>query len=219
MHDHITVVLTAVVLALACKSSVAHTEQTKTEAMPPSKASATPRAQAQAAPPQDSSGATPIRPKASVPCKPFTNSPKRPHDPAAHFFAFDQLEHWYRVPGEFTHRLTGDQYGFETLSFIVTETHPGGGPGLHVHDTEEAHILLAGSAQYQIGDKTFTVRAPYVARVPAGVPHTFINIGAEPFNLVAVFASKNPSTKRIGPNPLAIEWQSKNGVLPCRKPQ
>lgn len=99
-------------------------------------------------------------------------------------------------------RLTGDQYGFESLSFIITETHPGGGPGLHVHDTEEAHVLLEGNAQYRIGDKTFTVQAPYVARVPAGVPHTFINAGSKQFNLIAVFASKHPNTTRIGPNPL-----------------
>ena len=143
----------------------------------------------------------------------------RSHDPAAHFFSFDQLEHHYRMPGEFTYRLTGDQYGFEALSFIISETHPGGGPGLHVHDAEEAHILLQGSAQYQIGDKTFTVRAPYVAKVPAGVPHTFINVGAEPFNLVAVFASKHPSTQRIGANPLVPVWQSQNGPLPCSAPK
>jgi mannose-6-phosphate isomerase-like protein (cupin superfamily) len=198
MHDHIGVVLTGVVLALAGTSSVAHTEGTGIEAMPHSKASATPG------------------PKTSLPCEAFTNPPEKPHDPADNFFAFDQLEHYYRVPGEFTHRLTGDQYGFETLSFIITETHPGGGPGLHVHDSEEAHILLEGVAQYQIGDKTFTVRAPYVAKVPAGVAHTFINVGAEPFRLVAVFASKHPGTKRIGPNPLIPAWQSRKGPPPCR---
>ena len=106
------------------------------------------------------------------------------------------------MPGEFGHRLIGDEYGFEALSFIITETHPGGGPALHKHDVEEAHILLEGSAQYRIGDKTFTVQAPYVAKVPAGVPHTFMNVGARPFNLVAVFASKRHSSKRLGPNPL-----------------
>ena len=145
-----------------------------------------------------------VPPKAQpkLPDKEFTHPPEKSHDPTDFFFNFDQLEYYYRVPGEFTHRLTGDQYGFESLSFIITETHPGGGPGLHVHDTEEAHVLLEGSAQYRIGDKTFTVQAPYVARVPAGVPHTFINSGSKPFNLIAVFASKHPSTRRIGPNPL-----------------
>ncbi|HZJ46631.1 MAG TPA: cupin domain-containing protein [Pyrinomonadaceae bacterium] len=145
-----------------------------------------------------------VPPKAQpkLPDKEFTHPPEKSHDPTDFFFNFDQLEYYYRLPGEFTHRLTGDQYGFESLSFIITETHPGGGPGLHVHDTEEAHVLLEGTAQYRIGDKTFTVQAPYVARVPAGVPHTFINSGSKQFNLIAVFASKHPNTRRIGPNPL-----------------
>jgi mannose-6-phosphate isomerase-like protein (cupin superfamily) len=137
-----------------------------------------------------------------LPEKDFTHPPAKPHDPADLVFTFDQLDHYYRVPGEYTHRLTGDQYGFDALSFIITETHPGGGPGLHVHDTEEAHVLLEGTVQYRVGDKTFTVQGPYVAKVPAGVPHTFVNAGGTPFNLIAVFASKHPNTKRIGPNPL-----------------
>jgi hypothetical protein len=99
-----------------------------------------------------------------LPDQDFTHPPERPHDPGDFFFTFDQLDHYYRVPGEFTHRLTGDQYGFEALSFIITETHPGGGPGLHVHDTEEAHILLEGSVQYRIGDKTLIVQGPYEYR-------------------------------------------------------
>jgi mannose-6-phosphate isomerase-like protein (cupin superfamily) len=148
------------------------------------------------------SGGSPPITQDKLPDKDFTHPPEKPHDPAALFYTFDQLDYYYRVPGEFTHRLTGDQYGFESLSFIITETHPGGGPGLHVHDTEEAHVLLEGTAQYQVGDKTFIVHAPYVAKVPAGVPHTFINAGSKTFNLIAVFASKHPSTKRIGPNPM-----------------
>ena len=217
MQDRAIAVSTAVVLTLACMSSNAHPEHDATGATPPSRTTAPPWSLAQqATPARDSSGGAPFK---SLPCQAFTNPPEKPHDPAAHFFSFDQLEHYYRVPGEFTYRLTGDQYGFEALSFIITETHPGGGPGLHVHDTEEAHILLQGTAQYQIGNQTFTVRAPYVAKVPAGVPHTFINVGAEPFNLVAVFASKNPKTERIGANPLVPAWQSRNAPLPCSGPR
>lgn len=149
-----------------------------------------------------SSGSQAAQASAKLPSENFNHPAAQPHDPSALYFRFDQLDHYYRVPGEFTYRLTGDQYGFEQLSFIITETHPGGGPGLHVHDTEEAHVLLEGTAQYRIGDSTFIVQAPYVARVPAGVPHTFINAGSTAFNLVAVFASSHPSTKRVGPNPL-----------------
>lgn len=150
------------------------------------------------------------------PCEPFTNPPEKPHDPADYSFSFEQLEHWYRVPGEFTHRLNGDQYGFQSLSFIITDTLPGGGPGLHVHDSEEAHVLLEGTAQYRMADKTFTVHAPYVVKVPVGVQHTFINAGTQPFKLVAVLASKHPKTTRIGPNPLVAVWQSQNDSPPCR---
>lgn len=132
----------------------------------------------------------------------FSHAPAKPHDPRAHYFTFDQLSHFYRRPGEFTDRLIGDEYGFSSLSFFVTETHPGGGPGLHVHDVEEAHVLLEGTAQYRVGDETFTVTGPYIAKVPAGTPHTFINAGTKPFRLVAVFASNHPNTRRIGPNPL-----------------
>ena len=158
---------------------------------------------------QKKSGVPPPVTQGKLPDKEFTHPPEKPHDPTDLVFSFDQLDYYYRVPGEFTHRLNGDQYGFESLSFIITETHPGGGPGLHVHDTEEAHVLLEGTAEYRIGDKTFTVQAPYVARVPAGVQHTFINAGNKPFNLIAVFASKHPNTKRIGPNPLIPAGQKR----------
>jgi mannose-6-phosphate isomerase-like protein (cupin superfamily) len=155
-----------------------------------------------AVPPRQLRGVPPPVAQGKLPDEDFTRPPEKAHDPSALFFNFDQLDHYYRVPGEFTRRLTGDRYGFESLSFIITETHPGGGPGLHVHDTEEAHVLLEGTARYRVGDKTFTAHAPYVAKVPAGVPHTFVNAGSKPFNLVAVFASKNPNTRRVGPNPL-----------------
>lgn len=102
----------------------------------------------------------------------------------------------------FGHRMLGEQYGFEGVPVIISETHPGGGPRLHTHDVEEAHVLLEGSAMYQIGDQTLTVQAPYVAKVPAGMPHAFINTGSKPMNIIAVFPSKRPEFKILGPNPL-----------------
>jgi mannose-6-phosphate isomerase-like protein (cupin superfamily) len=119
-------------------------------------------------------------------------------DPGDNYFRFDQIPEAYRAPGEYTHRLEGEKYGFDSLSFIVTETQPNGGPNLHIHDFEEAHVLLEGTATYRIGDKTFTAEAPYVVKVPAGVPHTFVNAGTKPFKLVAVFASKRLLSKGLG---------------------
>jgi mannose-6-phosphate isomerase-like protein (cupin superfamily) len=139
----------------------------------------------------------------------YDRAPKLTFNPGDNYFRFDQLGEAYRAPGEYTHRLDGEKYGFNSLSFIITQTEPNGGPNLHVHEFEEAHVLLEGTAKYQIGDKTFTAEAPYVVKVPAGVPHTFINAGTKPFQLVAVFASPRLGSKRLGPNPLIHPAQKK----------
>ena len=82
-----------------------------------------------------------------LPTENFDHAPQRAFDRSDYFFKLDQLEHFYRVPGEFGHRMWGENYGFEKLSLIITETHPGGGPRLHTNDVEEAHVLLNGSAK------------------------------------------------------------------------
>lgn len=148
-----------------------------------------------------------VRPKPSPPDVDWDRPPKMPSDARDHYFKFDQLAEAYRAPGEYTHRLDGVDYGFDSLSFIITNTQPNGGPNLHVHDFEEAHILLEGTARYQMGDKSFTADAPYVVKVPAGTPHTFVNAGTKPFQLVAVFASKKLGSKKLGPNPLVNSTQ------------
>src|SRR5678816_4298572 len=66
-----------------------------------------------------------VPPKAQpkLPDKEFTHPPEKSHDPTDFFFNFDQLEYYYRLPGEFTHRLTGDQYGFESVSYTHLRAH------------------------------------------------------------------------------------------------
>lgn len=112
--------------------------------------------------------------------------------------------------GEKIHLLRGDEHGFRGLSFILTETAPGGGPPLHTHESEEAHVLTSGTMSYVIGDQAFVASAPYILRVPANTPHTFINAGSTPLALTAVFDSANYTFKPIGPNPL----QKTEGATP-----
>lgn len=104
--------------------------------------------------------------------------------------------------GERIHLLRGSEHGFRGLSFILTETAPGGGPPLHTHESEEAHVLTAGTMSYVIGDQAFVVSAPYILRVPANTPHTFINSGTAPLALTAVFDSADYTFKPIAANPL-----------------
>ena len=96
----------------------------------------------------------------------FRRPPKVPFSASDYVFTLDQLTHRHISQGEFTWSLQGENYGFGA-SFIITETHPGGGPPLHVHELEEDFVLLEGSAQFVLGDSTFTIQAPCIVKGPA----------------------------------------------------
>lgn len=139
---------------------------------------------------------------APLPTDGYDRPPGTPFSQLDLFIQLDEMRSFYGPPGEFGYYMDGGDYGFTAMSFILTETHPGGGPDLHKHDAEEAHILFAGKVTYLIGDKQFTVEGPYIARVPAGVAHTFVNAGPNPFHLVAAFPTPHPAYIHIGDNPL-----------------
>jgi len=137
-----------------------------------------------------------------LPTQGYDRDPPTAFDSADLVIQPAEMRPFYGPPGEFGYYIDGGNYGFKSLSFILTETHPDGGPDLHSHDTEEAHVLFEGTVTYLIGDQRLTVTAPYITRVPAGVPHTFVNAGTRPFHLVGVFPDPKPVYRHIGPNPL-----------------
>ena len=105
--------------------------------------------------------------------------------------------------GETVYQAEGRNHGMKGLSFVLTETQPGGGPPLHIHPVEEAHVVLKGRVTYTISDSIFTVTAPYIVRIPPNAPHTFINAGDSVLNLVGVFGHDSYGPyKPIGENPL-----------------
>jgi mannose-6-phosphate isomerase-like protein (cupin superfamily) len=142
------------------------------------------------------------------PAKSYEKAPQRPPNPAEYVIKLDQMASFYDVPGEFGHIMLGKEHGFQQLSFIITETRPGGGPPLHTHDTEEAHIVLSGTASYVIEHpatgkrRTFTVRGPYIVRIPPRHLHTFVNAGKEPLHLIGALPDSDVSYHEVGPNPL-----------------
>src|SRR5688572_16437421 len=91
--------------------------------------------------PQDKKDLSEASPDKTPPSADYNRQPKMPFNSSDFVFKFDQLEEAYRAPGEHTHRLDGEKYGFDELSFIITDTKPNGGPNLHVHEMEEAHVL------------------------------------------------------------------------------
>jgi len=121
----------------------------------------------------------------------------------------EQLEAIDAGPGEKIHLMRGNEHGFEDLSLILTETQPCGGPPVHTHDSEEAHVLLEGCAEYLIGEQYFTAHGPYIARVPSGVPHAFMNCGKDILHLTAIFPTSHYTFKYVKPNPLCKDSKGK----------
>ena len=90
-------------------------------------------------------------------------------------------------PGEYVHVMEGQRNGYNNLTIGITETFPGGAPPMHSHEGEESHVLLEGDVLYALGDTLFTIKAPYIVNIPAGMPHAFKNIGNKTANLIVIF--------------------------------
>lgn len=136
------------------------------------------------------------------PAESFVRPPIEPVFPGQRVFHQDHLVHFYDVPGEYGYVLEGKDYGFEGLSIITTDTQPGGGPPLHSHDTEEAHVIQEGSYRALIGERQVDVVGPAIVRIPPGVPHTFVNTSDRMIHVVGILPGDNITYTELGSNPL-----------------
>lgn len=139
------------------------------------------------------------------PAESYVHPPRVPPSPADHVFGPDHMVHFYDVPGEYGYVMEGKDHGFSAVSVIFTDTWPGGGPPLHLHETEEAQVLRDGRYRVLIGDHRYDVTGPAVVRIPAGVPHTFLNVGDKVIHVVGVFPGEALTYEELGPNPLLDE--------------
>lgn len=150
---------------------------------------------------------------ASHPAESYIRPPKVEPSPDDLVFGRDHMVHFYDVPGEYGWVLEGREYGFSGLSIITTETWPGGGPPLHTHDTEEAHLLQQGRYRVLIGERRFDVTGPAAVRIPAGVPHTFVNTGDEILHVVGILPGDSITYEELGPNPLLSELDGREAEV------
>lgn len=141
----------------------------------------------------------------SHPAESYVHPPKEPVSPSDRVFKREQMVHFYDVPGEYGYVIEGREYGFDALSIITTDTYPGGGPPLHTHETEEAHVLQEGRYRVLIDDRPIDVAGPAVVRIPARVPHTFVNTSDKVIHVVGILPGDTVTYTEIGPNPLLDE--------------
>lgn len=76
-----------------------------------------------------------------------------------------------------SHRFDGADHE-APVSFFLTHSEPGDGPGLHRHPYAETFIVQEGQATFTVGDETIEARAGDIVVAPAHVPHAFVNSGS-----------------------------------------
>lgn len=92
--------------------------------------------------------------------------------------------------------FNGVQHGLVDISLMFGEVQPGAAVGLHRHAYEELFIIHQGQAAFTIDGTTVEVQAGDLVVIPAGLPHRFVNIGADVLRQTAVHAA----------DAIAIEW-------------
>jgi mannose-6-phosphate isomerase-like protein (cupin superfamily) len=90
------------------------------------------------------------------------------------------------VEGRLTVKVGADTTG-DVYTCMRGHTPPGVGPPLHVHALEdETFYVLRGTYEMQFADKMVTVEPGTCLHMPRHIPHTFVNVGDEPGELLEV---------------------------------
>ena len=75
------------------------------------------------------------------------------------------------------HRFEGYRYGGANVSFFLSDTPPGRGPGLHTHPYDEVFVVEEGELTFTVGGDTIEAKGGQIVIAPAGAPHKFVNTG------------------------------------------
>jgi len=81
-------------------------------------------------------------------------------------------------------RTTGHRLG---LGEITLAPHTEGPPQHRHARHDEGFYVVAGTARFTVGDKTYEAPAGTLVMIPPGAPHTFANPGDEPAVLLNTF--------------------------------
>jgi mannose-6-phosphate isomerase-like protein (cupin superfamily) len=88
----------------------------------------------------------------------------------------------------------GEDHGVSGISFLLVEAPLGRGPRLHRHDYDEVIVVQEGVGRFTAGDQHVELTAGDTLVIPAGTPHTFVNIGSTVLRQVDIHASSRFKT-------------------------
>ena len=86
------------------------------------------------------------------------------------------------------HELVGADHG-ASVTLVLIDAPPGGGPRMHSHPYEEILIVQEGEATFRLGLAERIVRAGEIVIVAAGQAHAFTNTGAGPLRQLDIHVS------------------------------
>jgi quercetin dioxygenase-like cupin family protein len=112
--------------------------------------------------------------------------------PAVRLGELELVEAW--VEGDPTLRARFDfpltaAEGCASSSVIYYELEPGMRTPRHIHSAEEVQLILAGTAEVEVGSEVARFSAEALAVVPALVPHALRNVGDDLVRVVGFFSS------------------------------
>lgn len=79
--------------------------------------------------------------------------------------------------------------GAQSSAVVYFEIEPGHYLGTHTDSAEEIVLVLAGTVEASLGDKTGQLSAGQAVLIPAMVPHGVRNIGTEKARCIGFFAA------------------------------
>lgn len=88
----------------------------------------------------------------------------------------------------FSHDTPGEPVArSDSLSIVYNELEPGTRIGPHRDSTDEALLILAGTVEVDVDDRTWSAGANDLALIPAGTRHSVKNVGAEQARMIGCF--------------------------------
>lgn len=86
-------------------------------------------------------------------------------------------------------RVEGGDLGTGLTVLFYSTAEIGAGPRRHVHPYDEVFCIRRGRARFTVGDEVIEAQAGEAVLGPAGLPHTFVNLGPEPLETVDIHLS------------------------------
>ena len=96
------------------------------------------------------------------------------------------------------HRFEGYCHGEANVSFFLSDTPPGGGPGLHAHPYAEVFVVQEGNLTFTVGNATVEASSGHIVVAPAGAPHKFVNSGPGRARHIDIHTSGRIDTEWLG---------------------